>query len=495
MRMNIVLAGLLAIFQAVDVKAEDPAYVSAVRQLRAATFPDRQGQHNLLLGALRNLRDPALKPLFSHLVGTSEPSLKIHGVLGLGEIDSKSKIDLTLLMNMTHAPTQAQLISAAIDSELITDEQLQQVVKSPGIETPVKIIAAAKLVKEGKLKDQKVIANGLKSERLALKGLAAVLKAQLGDKSSLKILDEISTAKGLERDPARLLILRSSINYDFGAIANWAVGLADEKGIHKGIKMTALRAGLHFKQASALAAWKKTFAEVTSVADKTRYAIVLAGAAKKVSAGAFDTLIASKIEVVQQIGRVGRLISSGQKVDKEAMKLLEFNNVLASRWILQHTLQLPIEKSADMLVAIILAAEAGKNEVRFRSHRVENAVLSSQRLIEKSKQAPLILPDLIKGAPPLTRQAILIGLIRAEVKQPHAMIKSLKFDKEINQTLSLLLRTREGIKPSEDELSRLALIVRRGPGLQTSLRVQAAWIYLKAVAKNQMALTDALKKG
>ena len=61
---------------------------ASLRILKRAVTTQRDGSHLSLLFALRQLHDPDLQSLFQQLVQSDQWQIQVHGVLGLGEINS-----------------------------------------------------------------------------------------------------------------------------------------------------------------------------------------------------------------------------------------------------------------------------------------------------------------------------------------------------------------------------------------------------------------------
>src|SRR5688572_28017298 len=80
----------------VAAEASRETVESAGWLLQKATLAQRDGRHNLLLRALRQLRDPKLEPFFAGLVEHEQPTMKYHALLGLAEMSSQRKLDLAL---------------------------------------------------------------------------------------------------------------------------------------------------------------------------------------------------------------------------------------------------------------------------------------------------------------------------------------------------------------------------------------------------------------
>lgn len=470
---------------------------SAAWLLRKSTLLHRDGRHNVMLRALRQLRDPTLKPLFTELVQKGHPALKYHGVLALAEVSAPRKLDLALLADLKDPLVQAQVVNSAIEAELLDADGCRQILESPGYDTAVRIIAAAKLAADGQLKELSAVSEAQSSDKLAMRGMLGLLKLQIGDGSGLELLRGIDASDDRTRDEVRAMLLQMVLRYKFAAAGPWAMRIAQDDEVNKSLAFLALRAAMSFKVPGAAELWAKRFgAAKGDPADRIRLALLALDVSKQVGAVHFKKLTADSDPLVAQIGRTGESIASseGSGADEQLMKLLELNHGLTGQWVLQYAYGLPVEQGRGILVAAILAAEGEPNPSVNRGSRIENCVFAAQRLAEKDPASHPVLIKLLETSPELTQEAILMGLLKSELGAPHKLIEGLAFKSQVGQSIALLIRARGGAKLSSEELRHLSLMVRGGAGLQETLRLQAAWVYLKITEQDRLALTNVLGK-
>ncbi len=473
-------------------RGADETAESAVWLLKKATLVHQNGMHNVLLRALRQMDDPSLKPLFSDLVQKRHPVLKIHGILGLGEMSEDDRIDLALVAEIKDTATQAQLVSSAMEGELISTDQARQLMSWPGLDPAVKVIVATQLVKDKALTDQAALDEAMASDNLALKSMAALLKLELGQANAIAVLNELSVSEQSNRDTVRLMLLQTAVRYEFASIAPWAMAVALEPDTDHNLSLLALRTAMKFKAPQATQAWAQRFNSTTSPADRIRLAVLALDLAAGLDPANFDTLVADQDPVVKQMGVIGKLNATGVDSTGEILKLLELNHLLATKWALQHATEMPIDKAKAILVGLILNAEGGENPDRFRAQRLENTVIATQNLAEKAADGPVILQNLLTQVPTLTQEAMLVGLIRAAKGEPAKIIAGMKWNSDTAEYLALLLKAKHGQPLDEAATAKLAMIVRGGAGLQEPLRVQAAWLYLKSTSQDKFALASVL---
>lgn len=488
----LVAAALLVCLAAGPLAAKDETAESAVWLLKKATLVHRDGMHNILLRALRQLDDPDLKPLFSDLVQKQHPVLKIHGILALGEIDTNDHIDLALVADVKNTATQAQLVSSALEADLLSVEQCKQLIAWPGLDEAVKVIVATKLVHHKQLTDQSVLTAAIASDNMALRSMAALLKLELGDAAAAKHLDELNLSDQSIRETVQIMLLQTAVRYEFASIAPWALKLADDPTTEQNLAFLALRTAMRFKAPGAAESWERLFKSTIGPADRLRLAVLALDVAERLEPAVFDALATDTDEVIRQMGVVGKLRAAGQPAGAEVLKLLAMNNLLASQWALQHALEIPHEQGRELLVGIIFNAEGGENPERFRGQRLENSVLAAERMAEKDADAATLIPHLLQNTPSLTQEAILVGLIRSKVDARPMIAPITKWPNDTAEYLALLLKIKNGEQPTPEQMQSLAMIVRGGAKLQDPLRIQAAWLYLKLTQQDRFALANVL---
>lgn len=489
------VVGLLLSAAARPAAALDDSGRSAAWLLERATLVQDNGMHNVLLRALRQMRDPELEPLFQKLVNARHPGLRIHGILGLGEIDPEGQIDLNLLAELDDPSVQAQLVSSALENDLLDEDRCRELMGWPNLAPAVKVIVATRLVSEGVEVDRQVLREAQQGDNEAMAGMAALLKMEQGDLEAINDLDRLNRVETAGRDNVRGMLLQSAIRFEFESLAPWAVRVAQEPRGNASLRLLALRTALRFDAPEAVQTWTQRFESTTSAADRIRLAVMAMDLAEQLEPQLFGLLLSDDQAVVQEMGRVGQRLASGEPAREQMLSLLERNHLLASKWVLEYAKSQPIEEALPLLVGVILAAEGEDNPARFRGQRLENTVLAAQDIADRSEEAPTVIRQLLDSTPELTQEAILMGLIRSEREQPHRLIEPVRaWPSDTAEALALLLRLKHGVEPAEPELRKLALIVRGGAGLQEPLRVQAAWIYLEHSGQRQEALARVLRR-
>jgi hypothetical protein len=472
----------------------DDTVDQAVWLLRKSTLVHGNGFHNVLLRSLRQLRDPRLEPLFSELTQRRYSGLKIHGILGLAEIAHPPHLDLALVADIDGAGLQAQLIGEAMQADLLRVEEAKQLVTWPGLDRPVRILVAAFLVSRHEPVDTALLDEAMASDNLAQRSMAALLKLQLGDEEAASVLHQLNAADVPNRDAMRVMVLQTAMRNGFDRIGPWALTVAKEPDVDPMLAYQALRAGLQFSAPNAVNTWMHRYDTARGEADRMRLAMLAIDLADQLDPRVFRALANDEQELIRHLGRVGEAIAQGRPYLEEALGLLGYNNLLASRWVLQHAAEVAAahpKRARALMLAII---EAGNDETpRLRAQRLEHVVLATEKLHELDPNAGPSLREQLREASMFGQEAMLMGLIRSHGPHPERVVAGVTdWRSKTAESMALLLRAKHAEQLAEEQMKDLSLIVRGGAGLQEPLRIQAAWTYLRLTEQDRVALASVL---
>ena len=489
-------AAILAPAPAVHAAPElDEAAQSAVFLIRQSMQVSRDGRHNLMLRALRQLADPAMEPIFNQLIQSEHPALKIHGMLGLAECNKDRKLDLVRVAAITAASVQAELVSAAMDSDLLSNDQAKQLVAWPGLDNSVKVVVAQQLIKDKGVADQAFLKEATQAESIARRGLGYLLLLQLGDATAAAGLAEISKSTDPKRDPIREMMLGAALRYEFDSIGPWALSVATEPGVPNSLMVLSLRVALRFNAPGAVEAYVQQYGSNSSVPQRTRLALTALQVAPYTDAKVFEPLLVSDDALIKQIGiTAGAIAKREPDVGGKIIALIKLNHPIANDWAFQYARKFATDDDARLvLVSLINAVATGPD--RNKAQRIDDAVAAAQVLYERkpADAAKIIRPLLTdEKASPETHQAVLVGLLRAK-PSAHELVADLPVFKDaISNNLVLLMLARSGQKLTPAQIVDLGLVVRGGSELMGVLRVQAAWSYLKLTNQTKPAIAQIL---
>lgn len=466
---------------------------SAAFLLKESTLVTRDGRHNVLLRALRQLADPELEPFFSELTQSEHPTLKIHGLLGLAECGEKKELDLVRVSDIKSPALQAEVISAAMDSEILSDEQAKKLVEWPGLDNGVKVVVAQQIVRKKLIANTDFLQEAAKSDNIGRKGMALLLLTQLGDANAANELSSLDKSTDTRRDAVRELLLQSAVRYEFDRIAPWAMRVANEPNVGPKLGLLAVRTAMRFKAPGADELWRRQFQSTDSAAQKVRLAVVALQLSTWIDASVFDTLTVSDDPLIKQMGLVGRAIASKQPVAEPIIALIQLHHSLSNTWALSYARRFASKEDALAILPAIVRA-AAPEPARGRAERLDDAVLATRLLVEMDTPAAvkMLRPILENPATdPVLAQVILVGLVLSDKGTPADVIAGMPAFTDLNtNNLALVVLAKGGVKLSPEQLRGLSLVVRGGGIRQDTVRLQAAWIYLKITKQTRNALAS-----
>lgn len=472
---------------------------SAIYLLRSAMHLSREGREIPLLKSLRQLRDPELAPLFEELAQSPHPVLKIHGILGLAECNAERKLDLLRISSIEQASLQAQVVSAAMDSNLVSDDEANQLINWPGLDIGVKVLVATQQITKDVFDKPQLLEEAANSDNLARRGFAILLQARMGLPGAMAKLDAIHNSDDPLRDRVREMLLRTAMRYNFDIIGPWALHIATEPGVGQSLGLLGLKAAMRFKIPEAQTVWQQQYNSTNDLAQKTRLALLVAREATTLAPSLFDVLIAEENPLLSNLGKAGKAIAARQNIAENVINLVGMDNPhpMAIAWALIYgqTQAAPNDATA-ILLALVLSYENATP--RSRPSLLNDAISAAESLINNypDKAIALLKPILLNTqTDPLLVRGIVLALIRSDSEE------SLKLAMELNdisdpasRQMILLIKAKHGVELTRNQLHDLALMVRGGGINDDSMRVQAGWAYLKQTHQVGPALTKVLNQ-
>lgn len=472
---------------------------SAVYLVRSAMRISRDGREIALLKALRQLHDPTLAPLFEELARNPHPVLKVHGILGLAECNPEKKLDLLRIASIEQPSLQAQVVSAAMDSNLLSDDQANQLINWPGLDIGVRVLVATQQINRGNFTKPQILEEAAQSENLARRSFAILLQAKLGEPGALAKLEAIHNSDDPLRDRVREMLLRSAMRYHIDIIGPWAMHIATEPGVNMSLGLLGLKAAMRFKIPEAQAVWQQQFNSTNDMAQKTRLALLVLRESPYLAPSLFDTLIADNNQLLQKMGQAGKAIASHQHIRKSVINLvgMAHPHPLATAWALIYAqTQAAPDDATAILLSLVLSYENA--DQRSRVHLLQDAISASETLINKySEKAPALLKPILENpkTDPMLQRGIVLAMVRSDAQPALKLAQNVgPIHDTTSRQLLLLIKAKHGVALTRNQLHDLALMVRGGGVDDDSLRVQAGWAYIKQTQQVASAMTRILNQ-
>ena len=470
---------------------------SAIYLIRSAMRISREGREIPLLKSLRQLRDPDLAPLFEELAQSPHPILKIHGILGLAECDPEKKLDLLRIASIEEASIQAQVVSAAMDSNLLSDDEANQLINWPGLDIGVRILVATQQINSGKFDKPQILEEAANSDNLARSGFAILMQARLGQADAMAKLNALHQSDDPMRDRIREMLLRTAMRYNIELIVPWAMQIATEPGVSQSLGLLGLKAAMRFKIAQAQGVWQQKYNSTNELAQKTRLALLVARESTTLAPSLFDVMIAEDNPLLSNLGKAGKAIAANQDISQNVINLvgMERPHPMATAWALMYAQnQASPDDATAILLSLVLSYENASQ--RSRPSLLNDAITAAETLLNNyPDKAKILLKPIVLNTQtdPLLVRGIVLAMIRSNDKQALELAGELdNISDPTSRQMLLLIKAKHGLALTRNQLHDLALMVRGGGISDDSMRVQAGWAYLKQTHQLGPALTKVL---
>ena len=446
-----------------------------------------------MLRALRHLDDPQLQPLFRHLAGDRHPALKIHGILGLAETSPDPQLELARLADIEDPALAAQLVGAAMDADLLPGDQAQQVIRWPGMDASVRMVVATQLVSDGQFESMPLLTEALASENLYRRSLAALLLHQLGQPEGMAELRKLKDVEARLRHRVHSMVLSTAIEHDLERIGPWALDLAENPDVPYGLTLRALEAALRFKAPGAAQRWQQRLGSETDVAGRLRLGMTALAAAPWATPGSFAPLAADEDPLLAAIGTAASAASDPEAAGPAIVRLVETQYVPAIDWAVSWAREHASDPQRNQVLTAVISAFEPRPQ-RQLAQRLDQLVEAVRLLADHAPDhaAQQLKPRLSReNGDPVFKQGILLGLVRSHQPRVADILPDISpTDNPTITGLSIFLRARSGRELTPLQQQKFHLLIRGGGGFPETVRLQAAWIYLR----RQGLADDALQK-
>ena len=465
---------------------------AALRKLATATQQQKNGEHLANLSALRNLRDPTLKPFFYKLAQHNNWSIQVHAVLGLSELAENGLVDPWLVQQV--APlAREQLIIQSLRDDLLSVEDMQSLLNWSLLEPSSTLLLTANLHSKGIAPSADRLEQLVDNSDLGIATVAALLSED--SKTIRAVSNRLRRATTREKRIAlsqtlqliQLYALPSSSNWLSMLLASPAYRLTDNQTLQTLFTLLKLDKEVGMKH------WMNSVPSEPTKLEQVRFILLLMDAEIQL-----DGAIAEKLKIGSEDGLpytlyIAGLESPHDPTDSESyvellLALANRGHSKSTEWTFRRVENLPKELAQTFYTSLSMLPTESANNARSRGI----AVIAFQELIkvnpdhawnalreveDDSHQQELMLLAMLqhRGDELLEREAIAIR--RIGVARPDAM--------------ALLLAAR-GIEPlSESDQQLLGLIAAGGASIGSPLETQAAWLYLRRMGMTDQALAAA----
>jgi len=520
----------------------EPSSEALTQQLAAALLAHTDAEQDALLRSLRRLRDPGLRALFARIAAADRAVLRVHGVLGLAELESPPRVDLLLVKRMPDPREQLIVIGEALRAGMLPTDQLEDIVRWPGLDPALVVLVMGRLQRAGVNVDPAALDAFIRADHREAAIYAALERGERasdtvgGAAAAIAVLEGVLALPRTDPDAAATIgdILRY-IREERLARSAWFAQriLADASGARPGeppddgesdsLKFEALRTLLvvapadpatleafraRFESGDAAARRGLALAVLEATVEQPLLPPYLAGPpAPALPPALFDLLRAGGDPSLRAMADAGEAAMLGATPappaapDRIAALLAHEPDPATLGWALLAAGRLDAPAASQVRLAVlnsVLGVHRHRDDLR------PAAAAAAAALAESDPDALLApLAAALAERDILAQNIVLAGALRAanpdaaRLAAPPVPLRPLD-DSPLVESMAALLRTRRGTSISEADFRTLA---RTAVGevadaqdfvMPAALRVQAAWLALRARGQQRIALARVL---
>ncbi|MBL8991092.1 MAG: hypothetical protein JNJ48_05880 [Phycisphaerae bacterium] len=497
----------------VEAPARQPGELDRLVSAMRSLMLSREGPtQNAVLRSLRSLRDPELAPLFATLASGQTPVQRLHGVLGLAELEGGS-LDLLLVRRIERGPERSALLRAALNEGLLLPAQVEDVARWTDLEPSLllalasRIHASGRVVPEARARELSLDAGpagavigglvltlaGAGQEGLSVierrgpelfvpeqrEALLAVMDEcrRLGVPAGRELaMDALSriTGDAMARDEAARLLLSLRPGESIG-VQQVSAGLAASGDLGQRIR-------------AALAALEAAL----------RHADPAAHPGLRLPAHVGRTMESDAEPLIAAMGASVRALQAGDErpglAAASLARLIETDHLPTQQRLLEVVDAAPPALRDAVLSAIVAGARAGAP-----AERQEITSGAAERLARVNHEA---LAGVVRGASPEHRAAVaaaaVVGALRAgEAGSAERCLAAAggvrdPLCDDLGAIVRAALAVRQKRAPEGGDADRLTRIAVGEGNLVAPLRAPAAWLALRAAGRDRAALAKLL---
>jgi hypothetical protein len=458
---------------------ETDPFDASVMAIEKSLRTDRDGSNHTILLALRQLNDPAVRPIFQRLLTSEDPLLRIDGLLALAELSEES-ID-PFLLEQFKPRERIVALAGAIDLKLVDAELARKVLTFDTLDQVELAMISALQIDLGVEVDQQRLREMLGAKDPATGAIAAVLLADLGDPSHL---DGVMKHYA-ESDRATRNIIGSAVV----DIASWHASpgaisfltlIAYDHELPRSIRLAAVDAALGCECEPGIELWHDASSLSSSSGDRTRLGV----AALERGITTFDwSGIRDDRPLNQTLASAGEAYASGDGILENAKSLLAMHHPL----MLQAAIALAEHASpaeADGIRVLIIEEAITDLRLYAVAGRTITDLADSQ-----SEQLTPMLEIIAASDQPQLSQFAMIGLLNSRNPEVGVLAKTFREnDDRTVRSMALIVQARHGVELDDLELEELALIASGGGRVDPTARALAAWFWLGRTGAQQRAI-------
>ncbi len=465
-----------------------------VERLQSLVFAPPDRARTELLAALRQLKDPALRPLFAQLAASDYPDLRRQGMLGLADLDDPPRLNTIMLAGLKDPVEQARVLGEAVREELVSIEQMQDMLAWPNLDPYLALVLRGRLAAAGRTPDVTGLESLALSESSNVSVIARVLLAQAGVNATIEpAFETIMKIERPRRDALVAFLTEHFRREKLTAASGLVARLLQEYPDDRHMRIDLIRTQLALAPKEGAASWKAAYASASDLSMRLRFALIAMENAGALDADVFTTLQRDASEpLLGTIGAAGAAIASGSGVTEAFSRLVASGYDAGSVWVVVHVKELDPRGAPVVWKGLIEWAAA---QTPMPDQSFDSVARSAEQLA--SVDAPWLAAAIDRACKARNRKlsrALLTGVLRGAGRPVWDPAAPPDWPDPTSESLALVVEARADEQFGKDpaRLDRLRQIALGVTDVPDRVRVMASWLAIERGGQPEKALARIL---
>ena len=480
-------------------------------QLRAAVGDRDSRRRDRTLNGLRTVRDPAMLAFFSQLAINPSPMLRVHGLLGLAELEPQRGLNLLGVSRIPDERLQGVIISSAIAAGLLSDENRSELTGWASLPTRLRIELAAACAARSRPFDVAAVRSFLNDQEPFVAVSAAVVLRRAGVETVAAEQTIRTRALGLAQGAGVQAAELSELVIEHNLTSAGEALTIAARGLQPGAPADAVAAArllVSPGDAAVVSAARARLDIAAPLAERTAFAVrlldVVQSLGGRTPAPVLREMATDPDPLIKAIAAAAEAISRDDNAGAAVGALARRGDPATVAWALRFASERHWQDARTIRAAVIDGVARRPAGAAVDPRLSEMAVAAAAALCDddpRSLDRPLA-EALSAGDGSLTR-IVLEGALRSRHQETGALVRQGAFEVRPAgpwptgdaAALALLVSVRHGEFTADrpERIARLSAIARAERGtLSGVVRAQAAWLALRESGEDRVALTRIL---
>ncbi len=454
-----------------------------------------------VIASLRSSKDKDLLPLFERMRKSKSPENQVYGMVAAVVVTKDPHLlDVTLLLNSHDAGLIQSAIATLIDTDQISVEQLQQVVKdSPDV--TLKVMCLGELSRRKELKDRKPLLDLLTSDKNMVRFYAAITiladSDTTDDAAALSALHDLSLDHDLRQAAIEAMMLVRVQKESIKRAVPWVDQIAADEAKDEGLRYTAVSTLLSLNHPDGPKILGSLIQSDHEIVQQVKLGLMAMEFASHLTPAMLDPIAHSRSSLVASIGTLAQEGAAGTDNTAGLLKLIKQGHPIVLDWALaSYSDKVDKDRQLDLLAALVNQSTI-VDETRGRDY--ERAAMAAEKMLEKcGKEGRVMIATLLKSGNRAVVEAVIAGIYRSDAADQSELILPVYSQLQTSSSLetsanyAALILAREGHK---ETIPWLAGMVLGSTAQNTGFRGLAGWYYAKLVGQEDAMIQHVLAKG